>query len=197
MLPYSEVGTAHSILSCCLWPCYGAPFAKDLVNIFTTGFPRWKWHDWGIMTHKLLLSNAGKETDDTADYQKKKKKKKLLEDEAKKIIILTFSSKMRKRKVALIWKETLVVGTKNLITERLDKLDESGALVFCKENNKVFVKVGRNHGRESFRLALQVANTIQILRTPLFSHFFFWGHKETHFNLLTVLSKHAEQIKDR
>ena len=109
--------------------------------------------------------------------KKKKKKKKLLEDEAKKIIILTFSSKMRKRKVALIWKETLVVGTKNLITERLDKLDESGALVFCKENNKVFVKVGRNHGRESFRLALQVANTIQILRTPLFSHFFFEATK--------------------
>ena len=61
-----------------------------------------------------------------------------------------------------------MVGTKNLTTERLDKLDESGALVFCKENNKVFVKVGRNHGGESFTLALQVANTI--LRTPLFSH---------------------------
>ena len=39
LLPYCEVGTAHSILSCCLWPCYGAPFArKDLVSIFTTGF---------------------------------------------------------------------------------------------------------------------------------------------------------------
>ena len=38
------------------------------------------------MTHKLLLSNAGKETDDTADYRKKNRKrrrKKLLEDQAK------------------------------------------------------------------------------------------------------------------
>ena len=162
------------MLSCCLWPCYGAPFArKDLMNIFTTGFPRWKWHDWGIMTHKLLLSNAGKETDDTLTIEKrteKEEKKSCWKTKLKIIIIPTFSSKMRKRKVALIWKETLVVGTKNLTTERLDKLDESGALVFCKENNKVFVKVGRNHGGESFRLALQVANTIQILRMPLFSH---------------------------
>ena len=39
LLPYCEVGTAHSILSCCLWPFYGVPFArKDLVSIFTTGF---------------------------------------------------------------------------------------------------------------------------------------------------------------
>jgi len=36
------------------------------------------------MTHRLLLSNAGKETDDIAIKERKNKRKKLLGDQAKK-----------------------------------------------------------------------------------------------------------------
>ncbi len=54
------------------------------------------------MTHRLLLSNAGKETDDIAIKERKKKKKKKRKEKScletkLKNNNLTFSSKMRKR----------------------------------------------------------------------------------------------------
>ena len=63
------------------------------------------------------------------------------------------------------------------------------------ETNKVFVKVGEDHGGEGFKLALQVANTDNPNSKKNTFVFSLFEAKGTHFNLQTVLSKYAEQIK--
>ena len=107
--------------------------------------------------------------------------------------------KDEKKESGIDLKETPVVGAKNSTTfvmNLLDKLDESGALIFRNENDKVFVKVGGDHGGESFKLALQVANTDNPNSKKNIFVFSSFEAKDSHLNLQAVLSKYAEQIKE-
>ena len=63
------------------------------------------------------------------------------------------------------------------------------------ETNKVFVKVGEDHGGEGFKLALQVANTDNPNSKKNIFVFSSFEAKDSHLNLQAVLSKYAEQIK--